>query len=189
MRAAGLVAAGAGAESRRGRAVCASCHDPAQACGLCGPLRSDLAAHPEYCGRFRTPSLRNVALRQSFFHNGAIHTLADAVRFYVQRDTDPARWYGREASGNARRVDDLPARYRATLNTDPAFGGAPGDAPALSQAEIDADVAFLETLTDADQLDAAAAVKPRGTRRLESGARMQPRLTRCGASLTPTPDP
>jgi len=129
--------------------------------GLCGPLRGDLAAHPEYCGRFRTPSLRNVALRQSFFHNGAIHTLADAVRFYVQRDTDPARWYGRDARGAAQRIDDLPARYHANLNTDPPFGGAPGDAPALSEAEIDDIVAFLSTLTDADQLPGAAAAKPR----------------------------
>ncbi len=65
------------------------------------------------------------------------------------------------ASFTTARSTRSPARYRATLNTDPAFGGAPGDAPALSEAEIDADVAFLETLTDADQLDAAAAVKLR----------------------------
>jgi cytochrome c peroxidase len=129
--------------------------------GLCGPLRKDLAAHPEYCGRFRTPSLRNVALRRSFFHNGAIHTLADAVRFYAQRDTDPARWYGRDPHGAARRFDDLPARYHANLNNEAPFGGAAGGTPALSETEIDAIVAFLETLTDADQLDAAASANPR----------------------------
>jgi cytochrome c peroxidase len=129
--------------------------------GLCGPLRSDLATHPEYCGRFRTPTLRNVALRRSFFHNGTIHTLEDAVRFYVQRDTDPARWYGRDPRGAARHFDDLPARYHANLNNDAPFGGAPGAAPALSEAEIDAIVAFLKTLTDADQLDAAATANPR----------------------------
>jgi len=35
-------------------------------------------------GRFKTPSLRNVALKNSFFHNGdvAIDSLADAVNFY-----------------------------------------------------------------------------------------------------------
>jgi cytochrome c peroxidase len=115
--------------------------------GLCGPLRTDLADHADDCGRFRAPSLRNVALRQRFFHNGAIRSLEDAVRFYVQRDTDPARWYG--AAG---ALDELPARYRANLNTDPPFGGHPGDAPALTEAEIADVVAFLETLTDADQL-------------------------------------
>ena len=115
--------------------------------GLCGPLRTDLAGHPDYCGRFRTPTLRNVALRRSFFHNGAITTLEDAVRFYVQRDTDPARWYGSAAA----KFDDLPARYHANVNTDAPFGGAPGAAPLLSEAEIADVVAFLKTLTDADQ--------------------------------------
>jgi cytochrome c peroxidase len=119
--------------------------------GLCGPMRTDLAGDDEYCGRFRTPTLRNVAVRQSFFHNGNIHTLEDAVRFYVRRDTDPAHWYGRDAKGKPRHFDDLPARYHANVNTDPPFGGNPGDAPALTDAEITDVVAFLRTLTDADQ--------------------------------------
>jgi len=114
--------------------------------GLCGPLRTDLAEHPEYCGRFRTPTLRNVALRQSFFHNAAIRTLDDAVRFYAQRDTDPARWYGPTGA-----FHDLPPRYRANLNTDAPFGGEPGGTPALGDTEIADIVAFLKTLTDADQ--------------------------------------
>src|SRR5215470_2004871 len=37
--------------------------------GLCGPDRKDLADHSDYCGRFKTPTLRNVATRKSFFHN------------------------------------------------------------------------------------------------------------------------
>ena len=59
--------------------------------GVCGPLRTDLAGHGEYCGRFLTPTLRNVALRQTFFHNGAVHTLREAIEFYVERDTDPGQ--------------------------------------------------------------------------------------------------
>jgi len=114
--------------------------------GLCGPLRTDLASQAEYCGRFRTPSLRNVALRHTFFHNAAVTSLAQAVRFYVQRDTDPARWYG--ASG---KFDDLPARYHANVNVEAPFGGSPGSPPLLTDAEIDDVVAFLGTLTDADQ--------------------------------------
>jgi cytochrome c peroxidase len=35
----------------------------------------------EYCRLFKTPSLRNVALRRSIFHNGVFHTLRDAVAF------------------------------------------------------------------------------------------------------------
>jgi cytochrome c peroxidase len=120
--------------------------------GLCGPLRTDLKDRADYCGRFRTPTLRNVALRRSFFHNGAITTLEEAVRFYAQRDTNPARWYG--AAG--KKFDDLPPRYHANINTDAPFGGAPGAAPALSDAEVADVVAFLRTLTDADQGENAA---------------------------------
>ena len=115
--------------------------------GLCGPLRTDLRSQEGDCGRFRTPTLRNVALKRSFFHNGAIHSLEDAVRFYAQRDTDPQGWYR-----GAAHPDDLPARYRANLNADPPFGRAPGQKPALDEAEIADIVAFLKTLTDADQL-------------------------------------
>lgn len=114
--------------------------------GLCGPLRTDYTQRDDYCGRFRAPSLRNVALRPAFFHNGAVTSLAQAVRFYAQRDTAPERWYG--AAGE---FVDLPPRYRANLNVEPPFGGRPGSAPALTDAEIDDVVAFLRTLTDADQ--------------------------------------
>lgn len=116
--------------------------------GLCGPLRTDLRDHPEYCGLFKTPSLRNVATRSVFFHNGAMKTLEDAVRFYVQRDTQPARFYPRDARGHVRKYDDLPAANHGNVNTEPPFGGKPGDKPVLSAAEIADVVTFLKTLTD-----------------------------------------
>lgn len=116
--------------------------------GVCGPLRVDLRDRPEYCGLFRTPSLRNVATRRVFFHNGLARTLRQAVAFYVERDTRPERWYPRGADGAVRKYDDLPAAYRDNVNTDPPFGGRPGDRPALGPREIDDVVAFLHTLTD-----------------------------------------
>jgi len=116
--------------------------------GVCGPLRIDLKDRPEYCGLFRTPSLRNVALRQTFFHNGVFHTLRDAVAFYVTRETDPGRWYPRNPDGSVRIYDDLPAQYWDNINRDPPFDRHLGDAPALTDAEIDDVVAFLKTLTD-----------------------------------------
>ncbi|MDX8517374.1 cytochrome-c peroxidase [Mesorhizobium dulcispinae] len=120
--------------------------------GLCGPLRTDFKDHSEYCGLFKTPTLRNVALRKSFFHNGYFHTLREAVAFYASRDTDPGRWYPKNADGMVEKFDDLPRAYRGNLNTDPPFNGKkPGDKPALTDAEIDDIVAFLGTLTDADQ--------------------------------------
>jgi cytochrome c peroxidase len=119
--------------------------------GLCGPLRSDLSNNASYCGRFRTPSLRNVAVRRSFFHNGVMHSLTEVVGFYALRDSDPQRWYGRSANGSARHFDDLPSRYLGNVNMDPPFGGSAGAQPALSNQDIADIVAFLKTLTDADQ--------------------------------------
>jgi len=111
--------------------------------GLCGPLRTDLSGRAEYCGLFRTPSLRNVALRKAFFHNGAIHSLRQAIEFYVERDTKPEKWYPR-----GEKFDDLPAQYRDNINQEAPFGGKPGGPPVLTAAEIDDIVAFLNTLTD-----------------------------------------
>lgn len=116
--------------------------------GLCGPLRTDLAGHAGYCGLFKTPTLRNVATRQTFFHNGVFRTLRQAIEFYVQRDTHPEKWYARNPDGGVNKYDDLPAAYHANVNTDPPFDRHPGDAPALDDAEIDDLIAFLQTLTD-----------------------------------------
>jgi len=125
--------------------------------GLCGPLRTDFKGRSEYCGLFKTPTLRNVALRKSFFHNGYFHTLRDAVAFYASRDSDPGRWYPKKGDGTVDKLDDLPKAYWGNLNTDPPFNGRkPGDSPALTDAEIDDIVAFLGTLTDADQRGAPA---------------------------------
>ena len=118
--------------------------------GLCGPLRTDLRNHAEYCGRFRTPGLRNVALRRSFFHNGAQHTLQDVLRFYARRDTHPQEFYPRAPDGSVDKFDDLPPRYHGNVNVEPPFDRKPGDAPVLSDDEIADIIAFLNTLTDAD---------------------------------------
>jgi cytochrome c peroxidase len=116
--------------------------------GLCGPLRTDLADKKEYCGMFRTPSLRNVATRRVFFHNGVFHRLADVVRFYAERDTQPQKWYSRGADGAVVKFDDLPPQYRGNVDTEAPFDRRPGDPPALSEADIRDIVAFLNTLTD-----------------------------------------
>ena len=116
--------------------------------GLCGPARNDLADRAGFCGLFKTPSLRNVATRQAFYHNGVMHSLHDAVAFYATRDTDPGRWYPKDADGNVRKFDDLPERYQTNVNSEPPFGGKPGGNPALSEQDVADIVAFLETLTD-----------------------------------------
>jgi cytochrome c peroxidase len=116
--------------------------------GLCGPLRTNFRDRAEYCGRFKTSSLRNVAARRVFFHNGVFHTLREVMEFYARRDTNPEKWYPRDAEGRVRKFDDLPAAYRANVDIERPFGGHPGDEPALSEDEIDDVIAFLETLSD-----------------------------------------
>ena len=117
--------------------------------GLCGPVRTDLASHNEYCGFFRVPGLRNTALRRAYFHNGVFHTLQQVMDFYVARDTSPGKFYPK-AHGAVAAFDDLPPAHRKNVNHDPPFGRKPGAAPALTKAEIRDVIAFLNTLTDGD---------------------------------------
>ncbi len=133
--------------------------DPAHAdLGLCKSGRPGPAADDAHCGKFKVPTLRNVATRAVFFHNGQIVSLRDAVAFYVRRDTHPAEWYPKDARGKLKKYDDLPARYHANINVDEVpYDRKPGQAPRLNAAEIDDLVAFLHTLTDADLVARKAA--------------------------------
>ena len=124
-------------------------HDPGfYDLGLCGPLRTDLKDRAEYCGMFRTPSLRNVALRKNFFHNGSLHSLRQVVEFYATRDVSPQKWYGSKPSAGKPRYDDLPSAYWGNVNTDVPFKPRADGRPRLSPSEIDDIVAFLRTLSD-----------------------------------------
>jgi cytochrome c peroxidase len=116
--------------------------------GLCGPMRTDLRDRAEYCGLFKTPTLRNVALRRVFFHNGALHSLEDVMAFYAERDLHPEKFYPRGKDGRVEKFDDLPEAYRQNINVDAPFDRLPGARPALSRAERADIVAFLRTLTD-----------------------------------------
>lgn len=121
--------------------------------GLCGPLRTDQSAQSSYCGLFKTPTLRNVATRTAFFHNGRFHTLKEALRFYVRRDTDPALWYPASSPGGLTKFDDLPSALRSNVDVvDEPLTRHEGTAPAWSDAEIDDVIAFLQTLSDRDAI-------------------------------------
>lgn len=116
--------------------------------GLCGPFRTDLHEHGEYCGMFKAPSLRNVATRHSFFHNGVFHSLKEVLRFYAERDTNPEKWYAPGPDGSVRKFDDLPPEYIVNVNVEPPFDRKLGDQPRLSEQDMDDIVAFLQTLND-----------------------------------------
>jgi cytochrome c peroxidase len=144
--------------------------------GVCGPLRSDhipaSPAAPEvHCGTFGTPTLRNVATRNVFFHNGAIHSLEQAIRFYNTRDTNPEIWYPTVGGtprasadrsfpkyglvstqydgGTVQKFDDLAAAYRSNIDPQmPLDGRAAGSAPPMTEQNIADLVCFLGTLSD-----------------------------------------
>ncbi len=120
--------------------------------GLCGPYRRDAASHDaSYCGLFRTPSLRNAAIRQIFFHNGEFHSLRQVLEFYVERDTDPEKWYPRGANGKVEKFNDLPPQDRVNVDTiDAPLNRKRGEAPVWNEQQIDDVLAFLQTLTDQD---------------------------------------
>jgi len=157
----------------RNAALAANADPTAFDLGVCGPLRTDHAgaAKNELCGMFKTPTLRNVATRKAFFHNGVMRSLEQAVRFYATRDTRPELWYptvgGRPkthndgsfptyglvkaqlAGGKVRKYDDLPERYAANIDPQmPLDGRARGSKPPLGERDVQDLICFLETLTD-----------------------------------------
>ena len=143
--------------------------------GVCGPARKDHAFVPgrsnPFCGLFKTPTLRNAATRQAFFHNGVIHSLEQAVRFYNTRDAMPELWYPtlggtpkpkpdpdfpryglvttQYVGGTVQKFDDLPAAYHANIDSQkPLDGRAKGSALPMTEQQVGDLLCFLETLTD-----------------------------------------
>jgi cytochrome c peroxidase len=121
-------------------ADCDQCHD--------GPMLSDFDLHAEGVGehptvaeadtgdgrfRFRTPTLRNVALTAPYMHNGTLATLEDVLRFYDDgRSLNPNVSTGRRRGG----VAQLDRNFRGVND--------------MTDAEMRDIVAFLEALTDPD---------------------------------------
>lgn len=121
--------------------------------GICGPTRADMASETQYCGMYLTPTLRNVATRHAFFHNGVFGTLQQVLDFYNFRDTDPQKVYPRGRDGSVEKYNDIPKRYWPNVDVaDPPFDRHRGETPAMT-AEDEADIiAFLGTLTDGYRL-------------------------------------
>lgn len=94
--------------------------------GLGGALQDSL-----HYGKFRVPTLRNIALTAPYGHNGYFGTLKEIIHFYNVRDVEP-----------------YPApEYPSTVNRDEL-----GDLR-LTPEEENALVAFLHTLTDGYRQD------------------------------------
>lgn len=83
-------------------------------------------------GKFRTPTLRNVALTAPYLHNGVFNTLEEVVDFYNTRDTS-TKWAAAEYSANVNKENDE---------------GSPMGSLGLTDQEVRDMVAFLKTLSD-----------------------------------------
>lgn len=116
--------------------------------GLCGPLRDTYSMLTQFCGVFKVPTLRNVAIKQHYFHNGVFDNLGDLVSWYITRDTNPKHWYVK-ADGVTPDIayNDLPPVYDANVNVAEVPYN-PGVAPSLTTTEMNQIVNFLCTLTD-----------------------------------------
>lgn len=117
--------------------------------GVCDQKPDGRKTLAPYCGMFATPTLRNSATRQTFFHNGVFHSLDEVLDFYALRDSEPDRFYPRGPDGAVQSYNDIPPAYRANVDTaDAPFGRKPGAAPPLTVEERKEIIAFLQTLTD-----------------------------------------
>jgi cytochrome c peroxidase len=139
------------AQQRRGlqtfdRIGCDRCHD--------GPMFSDFDHHAEGVAdhpllaqpdagagrfRFRTPSLRNVALTAPYMHNGILATLPDVLRFYDA---------GRSENPN---VSNERGRQRGRGTNDDAVARLAGEfrrVDDMSDGDMADIIAFLNALTD-----------------------------------------
>jgi cytochrome c peroxidase len=117
--------------------------------GACGPFRTDIKDQTQFCGMFITPTLRNVATRHVFFHNGVYHDLKQVMDFYNLRNTSPEKIYPHDASGKVALFNDIPAQYQKNVDfQDAPFDRKPGDKPAMTDQDIQDIIAFMNTLTD-----------------------------------------
>ncbi|GGK50679.1 cytochrome-c peroxidase [Salinarimonas ramus] len=98
-----------------------------------------VAGDPGQAGRYRTPTLRNVAVTGPYMHNGVFADLRTVILFYNTYNT----------RSQARRINPEtgepfgPPPHPETLALEELEHG-----PALDDQRIDALVAFLKTLTD-----------------------------------------
>ncbi len=103
-------------------------------------LNPDVAGAAPERGKFRTPTLRNVAVTGPYMHNGVFADLRTVVLFYNQYNTTVAERRINPETG----VPFGPPPVPDTLATEELTHG-----PALEDQRIDALVAFMKTLTDA----------------------------------------
>jgi len=105
-----------------------------------GLLDNPQVDDPAQAGKFKVPTLRNVAVTGPYMHNGVFEDLRTVVLFYNKYNSrSEARQINPETGARFG-----PPEVDGTLSMEELTTG-----PALEDDRIDALVAFLETLTDA----------------------------------------
>lgn len=144
--------------------------------GLCGPYTTihlpgsaTSGAGPDpftgtnvpdpYCGRFKVPTLRNVATRNAFFHNGVFHSLVQVINFYNTRDTNPEYWY--PSTGGAGAVTSNPGYALQPTYTAGATVNKFNDLPAAYQGNIDEELPMGQGQTSAGGTTQSNGALPR----------------------------
>ncbi len=98
-----------------------------------------VAGDPAQRGKFKVPTLRNVAVTGPYMHNGVFKDLRTVVLFYVKyKSKKPSRQINPE-TGERWDAPEVPENIAFEELTA---------APALDDKRVDAIVAFLKTLTD-----------------------------------------
>ncbi|MFC4215282.1 cytochrome-c peroxidase [Pseudophaeobacter arcticus] len=114
-----------------------------------GLLANPQVTDPGQRGKFRTPTLRNVAVTGPYMHNGVFQDLRTVVLFYNRYNSKAEAAQMNPETGQPWGEAPVPG----TLSVKELTHG-----PALDAQRVDALVAFLKTLTDQryeDLLDAA----------------------------------
>jgi cytochrome c peroxidase len=104
-----------------------------------GLLANPAVQDPAQRGKFRTPTLRNVAVTGPYMHNGVFQDLRTVVLFYNRYNSKAKAAQINPESG----ATCGPAPVPQTLSANELTHG-----PALDARRVDALVAFLKTLTD-----------------------------------------
>ncbi len=111
----------------------------------------EFTGRPEDMGKFRTPTLRNVALTAPYMHDGSIDTLEGVVRHYARAGRDAHMGPKRDEDGKSADAG------KAADTAQPADTSAGSANPyksnllagfALTDQELNDMLAFLHSLTD-----------------------------------------
>lgn len=104
-----------------------------------GLLDNPAVNDPNQDGKFKTPTLRNVAITGPYMHNGVFQDLRTVVLFYNKYNSRSAKRQINPETGEQWAAPEVPQ----TLDMKELETG-----PALNDQRIDALVAFMKTLTD-----------------------------------------